>query len=119
MNILLTGERNIGKSTIIDEFLKQYTGNVKGYRTVREKTPLDEYYGVYLLDVNDGNPLLTKKNKAGDCYENKSLVPYKDVFDTLGVKLLSDYDNADIIIMDEIGVLERDAEDLRIKLLNV
>lgn len=109
MNIFLTGEVNVGKTTVIQRFLKDYSGSVGGFKTIRVQTENDEFFGVYLLDINDEGKMLTKENRVGDCFPDKSLISYKNVFDTIGVKLLSFDKYPSIIVMDELGVLEKDA----------
>ena len=113
MNIFLTGEINTGKSTVINQFLSVYTGKTHGYKTIRAKTHADDFFGIYLVDINDEEKHLTVENKAGDCHIDKSLICYKHVFEALGVHMLQGYKNADIIIMDEIGVLEKDCENFK------
>ncbi len=108
MNVFLTGQINCGKSTIINNFLEGYNGKAAGYRTIRAKTHLDDFFGVYLLDINDIKKDMNKKNRAGTCFADKSLVCHENIFNTLGVKMLEGYSQADIVIMDEIGALEKD-----------
>lgn len=110
MNVFLTGEINCGKTTIIDEFLSDYKGKIVGFKTVKEKTHLDDYYGIYMLNINDTNQKFTSVNKVGECNKDKSLICYKDVFEKLGINALKDYKSSDMIIMDELGVLENKCE---------
>jgi len=110
MKIFLEGNINIGKSTIINTFLTEYKGKIAGFKTVREQTALDDFFGIYLLDINDKKCSLTIENRAGDCFEDKSLFCYKDVFNIYGVELLNNYIDSDLIIMDELGILEDDCD---------
>ena len=119
MNIFLTGKIDCGKSTIINQFLVEYSGSVSGYKTVRESTHLDEYFGVYMQDMNGNEKDLSLQNKVGDCYEDKSLVCCENVFNTLGVGLLENYQDCDLVVMDEIGILERDCEPFKAKIIEV
>ncbi len=109
MNIFLTGRINCGKSTLIKDFKAFYKGSLSGFKTIRIKTELDDFFGVYLLDINDDECKTGIHNKAGDCYIDKSLVSYKKVFDTVGVELLNRYQKSDLVIMDELGVLEKNS----------
>lgn len=109
MNIFLTGDINIGKTTIIQKFLETYSGSIGGFRTVRIHTDEDEFFGVYLLDVKNKDESFLKKNKAGDCFPDKSLISYEEVFETLGVEILSFETYPSLIIMDELGKLESNA----------
>ncbi len=108
MNVFLTGQINCGKSTIINKFLEGYKGKAAGYRTIRAKTHLDDFFGVYLLEINESKKNMNEKNRSGTCFADKSLICHEYVFNTLGVKLLEGYSQADIVIMDEIGGLEKD-----------
>ncbi|MCK5130051.1 MAG: hypothetical protein KAQ68_09370 [Clostridiales bacterium] len=106
MNVLLIGEINCGKSTIINAFLAEFEGSIVGYKTIREKTQLDDFFGIYLLDINNLDQKLNSDNKVGDCFEDKTLFCHKDVFERLGIKALKNHENTNLVIMDELGVLE-------------
>lgn len=106
MNILLTGDINAGKTTVIDKVLTQYTGDVCGFRTVREKTEYDDFYGVYLQDIRDAHSELQIYNRVGSCKPDRSLISYETIFETLGVKLLTFDRLPNLVVMDELGVLE-------------
>jgi len=109
MNILLTGEINTGKSTIVNRYLQTYSGTVGGFRTIRIQTDDDAFFGVYILDINDKEKILSKKNKVGDCFADKSLVRYCEVFDTLGIKVMTFNNLPNLIVMDELGVIEKNS----------
>ncbi len=108
MNILLPGEINAGKSRLIDAYLLEYAGSIGGYKTVREKTSIDDFYGIYLLDVRCPGAPLTMQNRIGTCYEDRSLVCHADVLEAAGASALSFDVQPSLIVMDEIGVLEKD-----------
>lgn len=108
MNVFLTGVINCGKSTTIDAFMYEYKGKMVGYKTIRYKTHLDDYHGIYLLDISYPHQKLSIDTKVGDCNKDQTLVCYKDVFEKLGEKALSNYKDADIVIMDELGTLENE-----------
>lgn len=118
MNIFLTGEINCGKSTLLNEFLSDYKGTIGGYKTLRINTDEDVFFGIYLLDINEPPIKLDSENRVGDCFPDKSLVRYEDVFNTLGVEILSDLDDCDLIVMDEVGILERDCEPFKQKIFD-
>ena len=108
MNVFLTGDKNSGKSTIIDDFLSKYQGAVTGIRTIREKTDLDSFFGIYIFDVNDKNKKFDVKNRVGECKPDKSLTCFCDKLATLTLSYLKDYKKSDIIVFDELGNLEND-----------
>lgn len=107
MNIFLTGEINAGKSRLIDAFLKEYSGSVGGYKTVREKTSLDEFFGIYLLDIRDLDAPLTIDNRVGTCFPDRTLGCHSDVLEKAGIYALTFDVVPSLIVMDEIGVLEK------------
>ena len=109
MNIFLTGEVNIGKSTIVEKFLQTYSNTVGGFKTIRCQTENDAFYGVYILDVGDEDAMLSKENRVGDCFPDKSLISYGSIFDTIGVDFLSFETEPSLIVMDELGILEKNA----------
>lgn len=109
MNIFLTGGTNSGKSWLIDSFVKEYKGNVGGYRTLLKKTQIDDLCGIYLLDINSPKEPLTLLNRIGSCTPQKQPIGYPEVFETAGVRTLSFKSWPDLIILDEIGSLEEDS----------
>lgn len=106
MNVFLTGDINVGKTRLINRFVEQYCGSVGGYKTVRKKSRIDDFYGVYLLDIRNNENLLCAMSRVGSCKPDKSLKSYNTVFETLGVKLLTFDEMPELVIMDELGVLE-------------
>jgi nucleoside-triphosphatase THEP1 len=108
MNILLTGEVNTGKSRLIDAFLSEYTGSIGGFKTLRRKTVLDDFFGIYLLDVCHIDEPLAMKNRIGTCYRDRSPVCHNEALEKSGVEALCFYSLPSLIVMDEIGVLEKD-----------
>ena len=115
MNVFLIGDINCGKSTIVDAFINEFKGNIRGFKTIRAKTDLDDFFGIYMLDICNPNQELSTKNKVGDCKEDKSLICYEDVFVTLSLNALSNYKEANLIIMDELGILENKCHEFQKK----
>ena len=95
-HLFLTGEKGVGKSTLIDRLLSRYTGRVGGFRTRRVDTVRPGEATVHLLRVSDGEQ---------PCEGNLlfSCAAYScDRFDTLGTAALRDRDG-DVLLMDELG----------------
>lgn len=117
MNILLSGERNSGKSKLINEFLKSCSRTSGGFKTVRIKTQIDDFSGIYLIDLSKPETALTAQNRAGTCTPSRQPISHEHIFETVGAKALSFIELPDLIIMDEIGVLESECTKFKQKIL--
>lgn len=110
VNVFLTGEIQVGKSTIINKFIKANSHlKIGGFKTI-------SYYDnkVYIMGVNDS------VFKIDNCVGDKSTRQgFFNKFDTLGVELLSDFTKYDLIIMDEIGFMESKASKFRQAIMDV
>lgn len=104
MKILLCGDIDSGKTTLIQRLLKDIATPPKGYITVR----LPEVCGVskvYLYDI--ANPPARVEDAAvimalrGDEVERRP-----ELLDTLGVEYLSNIPAGSLVVLDEIGSLE-------------
>lgn len=115
MNIFLTGFKNAGKSSIINEFLTTYDGTVCGFRTILKKTPIDEFCGIYIVDITQPDVYLGYDNRAGSCTPERKPIGFDKVFETVGANALSFSTLPDLIIMDELGVLEDKCEHFKTK----
>lgn len=104
-NIFVTGERGIGKSTLINQWLQEQglEHKISGFRTL----PFDDdqqggFFMTSIQEIKGNNQPIGRKIGHQQC------IPCIETFETLGVALLdkslkSPYD---IILMDELGVLE-------------
>jgi len=110
MHIFLTGDIQVGKTTIIRKFLSKSRLPADGFMTYWEpdndggrslyispyslnSQPVEKY----LIARDDGNQRLSLENMAV-------------TFDMRGSGILQDSGKRDIIIMDELGFLESNAE---------
>lgn len=113
-HIFLTGNVQVGKSTILRRLLERYPElKIGGFRTVagavEGKSDCD---GIYMLPAVDMNiPLNNDALLFERWIENgeRRFRVFTEVFDTLGVSLLKESNNCDVILMDEIGFSEKDA----------
>ena len=105
MHIFLQGPLGIGKSTVIEKTI----GLLSGVRRII-------LGGFNTYKARDGSPYIyisaPKQNKPAEAYciaqlTKDGLRVHPEVFDSEGVLLLSNIDNADLICMDELGFLER------------
>lgn len=97
MKIFLTGQKQIGKSTCINEFLEMCKPDVCGYKTLPyfEDGKRKGFY-LHSLVTLDENDVIFSKDKE----------TIEGVFDGFGTKILN-ASNQDLLILDEIGFLER------------
>jgi nucleoside-triphosphatase len=122
-HIFLTGEKGVGKSTIIKRVLTDLEiKNPAGFRTFCERENKDNRDRVYIIPSHRhceerSDEAIQRKNKKTDHLisiknkGNKGFEPYPEVFDTAGVEILKKSLTGDnpIILMDELGFLEWDA----------
>ena len=127
----VTGERGCGKSTFLAALIQKFNLQPSGFITKREAPP---ECAVYMHQVVTGTARYryTTGNKVGICPQQKP-VGFAPVFDTFGVMCLKqaeevilssiggEHSDADcdaaslsptlpVILMDELGVMESDAE---------
>lgn len=103
MNVFLTGNVQVGKSTVIKRFLEKENISPLGFTT-----HLDRSTGLLTIKIigKDGN----REIKAAAPIGGSRPVPDIEAFDRAG-KMLTDMDTSDcdMLIMDELGFMERDA----------
>lgn len=112
LHTFLTGEVQVGKSTIIRRWLQAHPGlRVGGFWTVPGAVGEGGGDAVHIVPAG-GNPVLTVENRImfrwGD-WPNRTREFFPHVFDSVGVSLLRDDGEKDILIMDEIGFTEDSA----------
>jgi len=98
-HLFLTGEKGVGKSTLLRHLLSQCTGEIGGFFTVRRGG------SVYLLSRDTGiEP--TEANCLFDCGDEDSVAIARR-FDALGTAALSR--KVQLYVMDELGPHEEQA----------
>src|SRR6056297_256220 len=101
-NILLTGDINIGKSTIVNSVIDNSFARVKGFRTLPAFLEnSDRVFKMHPLNCNikiPENAYICGKNVHGENF------PVIETFENYGVQILDDclLDKPDIILMDEL-----------------
>ena len=110
MHIFLTGQVQVGKSTLLRRVLAELPPlRLGGFRTVTAADVPGAVGSVYIF------PAAGPDVPGDDCRVALRLGPprgveaYPAVFDHRGAELLEDAENADLICMDEIGFLEASA----------
>lgn len=116
MKIFLTGDKGVGKSTCINEIIKECVISVSGFQTL----PFCEHgirtgfmmHALYPRKDNDVRFSIQRET----CNET---IP--GIFDTFGVAILKESMRVqhDVIILDEIGYLEHDEKRYLAALKNV
>lgn len=121
MNILLTGEVQTGKSTIIRRVTEKHpewkiggfvTLKMPGSFQVPENWPEDQIFRPDAVCIcRAGKPLFSSDlGIVGDCGEYGFPKSFPDIFDSIGKRLAEDTAGYDLMIMDELGFLENEAE---------
>lgn len=105
-NIFLTGDRGVGKSTIIRKVVegvshKQFCGFI----TFKGED------GIRIRDIVSGSEGFIGK------FNDKKVLPYIESFETIGVNALKR--EGDIVIMDELGYLELEAYEFQLQVIKV
>jgi len=109
-NIFLIGSVGVGKSTIIRKVIKQLSLNVSGFSVAREgkKNNWNSFYLVEASSFNIGEQ--SKKSEYNRFALRKDYSKNWEiniqVFDEMGAQLLTSIDEADVVIMDELGRFE-------------
>ena len=107
MHILITGGVGVGKSTLIHKLLQQTQAAVYGFRTKKAEADASGDAKVYIhaatgaLTYEDGNVVGLSSPKGGQAYP--------EVFDNVGLDLLSEIPAGAIVLMDELGFMESQA----------
>ncbi len=108
-HLFLTGEIQVGKSTVIQRWLAAHPGlRVGGFRTVPGRRGRDGADTVHIVPAVSECPL-TRENCV---LMRRGRRPYmkitscNEVFDQLGVALLQNAAGCSVILMDEIGIQE-------------
>jgi nucleoside-triphosphatase len=109
--IFLTGNRGVGKSTIISELAEAAIAHgmtVGGFKTVKGGELIDEKMPVYIYPYGAKitEPEISHMVGKGSP-DVRGIEKCPAVFDRLGAEFLRQM--SDIIVMDEIGMMESDA----------
>ncbi|MDO5846570.1 MAG: nucleoside-triphosphatase [Methanocorpusculum sp.] len=111
-HIFLTGEIQIGKSTIIQNVLASLDITPGGFKTLGANYAADGSSDVVLMRGSENLPAgrIAAHRIPGVC-----MTPFPDVFNTFGTACLSE--PAGLILMDELGFLESDAKEFQAAVL--
>lgn len=110
-NIFLTGEVGVGKSTVLRKVLKLLAPTVcGGFLSVSEPAPEGAMLYVYIEKAWEKTPH-DEAHLVGLRTGDGHFTSYPEVFNNVGAEILSSTPpQAVLIIMDELGTMESDAE---------
>ena len=111
MHTLIVGERGVDKSTLIGRVLNALDRPVYGFETKKEDSLADELRGspVYIYDAWQER-VRTTGNLVGYC-KNHRFDAAAEVFDRFAPKLRKPVPAGGIVLLDELGFMESQAEE--------
>ena len=111
-HLFLTGEVQVGKSTLLRRMTAAVPGlRPGGFRTVSVFDMPGGACSVYLVPAA-GEPIFGSDNRVGiRLWEGRGIQAFPEIFDTAGVRALRDAERCPLIVMDEIGRMEEEADD--------
>ena len=109
-NIVIAAYKNVGKTTLAEKIIKETDRNIYGFFTRKFPDLItdDGLVPIYIYPAGS-NPIIDKDHLIG--YGGKgNHYTNAEIFDDAGVSYITTDDPNGIIIMDELGFLERDAK---------
>ena len=108
MKVLICGDVQVGKSTLIRKLTSDLGRTPRGYITIRIPAPEGETSYVYLYDI-ENPPEKIEDAAVIKAIASDSVTDYPEVLDTMGVEYLNNIPEGELVILDEIGTLETKA----------
>jgi len=108
--IILTGEKGVGKSSIVRAALARVKCKIGGFFTVPVETSAQRV-GYELLDLQTGEKRIFARRVPGShAPRGGPFVVDQEVFNSFGTQVIERArQSADIVVMDEIGCMEQGA----------
>lgn len=109
-HILIEGARGAGKSTLIRRLISEAGMPVCGFCTWSSAPDETGFHDIYIhpAAMPAEARIRSERNRIGRCDQRIHEVR-PEVFESLGVDLLSDVREDGIIVMDELGFMEQDS----------
>ena len=109
--ILIIGARGVGKTTLIRLLLSDASRPVRGFYTANLPTEPPGTHSTYLHPAwqSPEERTYTPDNQVGR-WNGQTMHAFPSVFDTLGVSCLANIPPQSLVVMDELGFLERSEE---------
>ena len=115
--IVVVAFKKTGKTTLVNKLLQVTKRDVCGYQTVKVQDNSIKNSPLYLCPI--GEKLIpSEENHVGYCGGGKHEVKL-DVFNTKAVALITPKNKETLIIMDEVGFMEQDADIFKNKVFEV
>lgn len=118
MKILLCGDVNSGKSTMIEKLVADMGQAPRGYITVRCPAGADGKSYVYLYDVASP-PENTADAQVIMSISDEGIERHPEYMDSLAASYLRDIPEGSLVVMDEIGTLESAAPEFRREVMRI
>lgn len=116
-HLIIAGKRHIGKSTLVNRFTEGCDCPIYGFRTAPGKSMKQGYRSFFIHPAAASERFETEENHIGDG-NGIGPVGYPEAFNNFGVRCL-EAEPGGIIIMDELGFMEKDAEAFCSKVLEL
>lgn len=116
---VIEANKNTGKTTLVKKLLKVSNRKTSGFFTIRvpELCDQDGLCPIYICPINE-ELKVEEKYYLGKCGKGKH-ISNDELFNTLGVELITTNDPSELIIIDEIGFLETNAEKYKNKVFDI
>lgn len=109
-HLMICGRVGVGKSTLISRLLEVIDRPVYGYKTKIMNRREDDFREIYIFRGGDSEMRMTEANHLADCDERRHLVK-TELFETLGAPYIRQSGTDGVILMDELGFMERNCRE--------
>ena len=118
----VTGAVGVGKTTLLRRVIETCIPNreIYGFRSkkVSPAVNVGETGNVFIYPATS-LPIIDTTHCVAELLGHGSFIPHTEVFETLGVTLLSGIPNGAVVLMDELGFLESNSPQFCEKVLEV
>ncbi len=120
-HIFLSGEIQVGKSSLINRVAAMHPQwQIRGFRTITLNPPAEGGgRPVHIVPAHQAHALCSAENMVGIRYVAGQRTAFPRIFETTGVDILNKSEQADLILMDEIGTMENDAPGFQRQVLSL
>ena len=121
MHIFLTGDVQVGKSTIIRKTLTAlHMEKPGGFRSISVADLPDGQMSVYLIAAAEGNSPMGDWNRVGIRRgSGRGIVKIPEAFERAGIQALAGAEQSRLILMDEVGRMEHAAAQFSARILEL